>query len=139
MKAVAILLLCVFPLAAEARRPESWRFSCGDLRALVQQNGAVVIATGPDLYDRFVAHGGYCMFGEVTVPAYVPARDRELCQVGYVCRDRDSGGGIYVAPARVLTCPEGAREVFLEPGSYGGYQPMTYTCQGGRWLRERRR
>ncbi len=36
---------------------------------LVQRSGAVVIGTGPNLYERFVTDAGYCELTQTTEPA----------------------------------------------------------------------
>lgn len=56
----------------------STSMSCPAARSLVAQEGAVIFrypsARNPSLtlYDRFVAHGGYCAYGEYAGPKAVP-------------------------------------------------------------------
>ena len=54
--------------------------------ALVAEQGAVVLTTGDHTYDRFVAHGGFCLPGEAPLRAFAPAADASKCPVGYLCR-----------------------------------------------------
>lgn len=88
-KVSAILSLALLPLlAAPAQsRPDSLAMSCAQAQALVQREGAVVIGTGPDLYERYVADPGYCQ-SQRSKPAWIPTRDEKLCLVGQVCRER---------------------------------------------------
>ncbi len=63
-------------------RPDSLAMSC-----LVRDNGAVVIGTGPNLFERFVASAGFCQ-SQRTEPAWIPTADQRQCLVGQRCRDR---------------------------------------------------
>lgn len=83
---IALLLAPLLPLTAQAR-PDSLATRCADLQALVQRDGAAVIGTGPNLYDRFVANPGYCA-SQRSEPAWIPARDVKQCLVGQRCRER---------------------------------------------------
>ncbi|EEA95697.1 hypothetical protein [Pseudovibrio sp. JE062] len=55
------------------------------VKALVQDKGAVVLATGPGLYDRFVANGSFCGPHEETQRAYVVTKDSNHSLIGYTC------------------------------------------------------
>lgn len=70
-------------------RPDSLRMSCQATQALVSTRGAVVIGTGPDLYDRFVATQGFCQRDETTDPVWLPTADQRLCFIGYRCKRVD--------------------------------------------------
>ncbi len=59
---------------AEAR-PNSLAMSCASTRGLVQNTGAVVIGTGPNLYDRFVTDAGYCTITQRADPAWLETAD----------------------------------------------------------------
>lgn len=70
--------------------------SCGQARALVASQGAVVLGTGPNTYDRYVAHAGFCPHDQVPEPAYERTADNPQCYVGSRCVPRRSdppGGG----------------------------------------------
>lgn len=82
----SLLLSLATPSMAQAR-PDSLATRCADLQALVRREGAVVIGTGPNLYDRFVADPGYCA-SQRSEPAWIPARDVKQCLVGQRCRER---------------------------------------------------
>lgn len=68
-------------------RPDSLAMSCASASALVRDNGAVVIGTGPNLFERFVASAGFCQSRRAE-PAWIPTADQRQCLVGQRCRDR---------------------------------------------------
>ena len=78
---------CIVTSVAAQPRPSSVAMTCPQAAGLVASHGAVVLGTGGYTYDRFVAHGGFCLRSEVTEPAWVPTRDTPQCFVGYRCRD----------------------------------------------------
>ena len=59
--------------------------TCSDARQMVRNEGAVILWSSDDIYDRYVAHQGYCQRDETTEPAYVPTSDCSHCFVGYRC------------------------------------------------------
>ena len=67
--------------------PNSLTMNCTHARAVVQQSGAVVMYTGPDIFDRYVSSGSYCAGNEWTEPAWVVTTDQKHCLVGQVCRE----------------------------------------------------
>lgn len=78
-------------LAAQAQgRPDTLQMSCQSVAELVRRSGAVILATGPNLYDRFVASQAYCQRDELTEPRWTAAADTKQCFVGFGCR-RESG------------------------------------------------
>ncbi len=85
--AAAVLAAQVVSAAAQPR-PETARMTCAQAAGLVAAAGAAVLSTGPRTYDRFVAHAGLCLIGEIGVPVWVPTADTPQCPVGVVCRDR---------------------------------------------------
>jgi hypothetical protein len=72
---------------AEAR-PNSLAMSCASTRGLVQNTGAIVIGTGPNLYDRFVMDAGYCTLTQKAEPAWIATADEPECLVGRRCVER---------------------------------------------------
>ncbi|MBS7553838.1 hypothetical protein KHC23_09250 [Ancylobacter dichloromethanicus] len=82
----ALLALPAAPAQAQVM-PNSLSMSCAQARALVRREGAVVIGTGPNLYDRFVTDAGYCR-SKRSKPAWIPTRDEAQCLVGQLCRER---------------------------------------------------
>jgi hypothetical protein len=96
MRKTAALLLAAFATAcfsvdvAQAQgRPDSLRMSCASARAFVSSRGAVVLGSGPNLYDRYVASQRFCLPDEITKPSWVPTRDTRQCFIGYRCERVD--------------------------------------------------
>lgn len=79
----AILILA--PAQLLAARPDATMLTCRDARALVQQNGAIVLSTGGRRYDRFVDDPSFCEYGEAAYSASVRTLDRKSCFVGFTC------------------------------------------------------
>jgi hypothetical protein len=71
-------------------RPDSLRMSCDTARRLVSERGALVLGTGPDLYDRYVSGQRYCERDETTEPVWLPTGDARQCFVGYRCKRIES-------------------------------------------------
>lgn len=89
MKVLAIIALLGASAFANAR-PYSKNMSCAAAKDLVTANGAIVMnydysARAGWLYERFVAHGGYCGGGEITKAAWVETNDSASCFIGYTC------------------------------------------------------
>jgi hypothetical protein len=70
-------------------RPSTTTMSCGQAAATVAKAGAIVLTTGPNTYERFVASNAECLPGEITEAAQAPTADSPSCTVGYVCRQRE--------------------------------------------------
>ncbi len=89
MKKAAVLAACLSFLAFEASaisRYNSQGMTCGGVQSTVRSEGAVILrykskTSGMTLYDRYVAHGGYCSHNEVSRAAAVPSKDRSQCPV----------------------------------------------------------
>lgn len=73
--------------------PNTTQMSCAQAAGLVKQKGAVVLATSPTLYDRYVLDLGYCVYDQQLKPEWVPTRDNPQCFIGYTCYDPSRGGG----------------------------------------------
>ncbi|MDQ0513079.1 hypothetical protein [Ancylobacter amanitiformis] len=86
--AVVLSACCMVPAAFAQSMPNSLNMSCAAASALVRERGAVVIGTGPNLFDRYVANQGYCSAQEqVAAPSWIQTRDQSQCFVGYRCRE----------------------------------------------------
>jgi hypothetical protein len=83
---VASALLGQVVVAGAQTRPDSLRMSCDAARRLVSERGAVVLGTGPDIYDRYVATQGFCQRDERTDPVWLPTADSRQCFIGYRCK-----------------------------------------------------
>jgi hypothetical protein len=92
MRATIALGLMTAALAAGApalaqSRPDSLTMTCSAVQALVQQRGAVVIGTGPNVFDRYVADRRFCMPTQITQNTFIATRDNRNCLVGGICRE----------------------------------------------------
>ena len=81
--ALALLILTTAAAPALAQRASTPSMSCRAAATLVARHGAVVLGTGPDLYDRYVANETFCPIGYYAKPAFLPTRDNAQCYVGY--------------------------------------------------------
>jgi len=87
MKAVliALSLLLVSFEAHAISRYNSTSMSCGEIKATVRAEGAVLLRwrgdSGIQRFGRFVYHGGFCSAGERAEISYVPSADRNSCLV----------------------------------------------------------
>ena len=86
--AAAALAAIAVP-SASAQRLDTTRMTCGQARAVVASQGAAVLSSGPNIYDRYVASRSFCSVGETTQPAFVATRDSAACPVGGVCYTPD--------------------------------------------------
>jgi len=86
-KGIAALALLGFSatFSAAQGRVDARQLSCGEARALVQHNGAVVFTTGRFTYDRYVAGERFCPVGHVADDAWISTRDTQSCRIGYRC------------------------------------------------------
>ncbi len=64
------------------------RMPCQQVQSIIRDEGAAILRyrsrtnpSAPDLYGRYVAHGAYCLVGEVPMQAFVPATDNAQCPV----------------------------------------------------------
>ncbi|WP_158554736.1 hypothetical protein [Methylovirgula sp. 4M-Z18] len=62
--------------------------SCAAVAGLVKTQGAVVLDTGPNTFDRYVRQTSMCSRDEYTVPAWVQTSNDPHCFVGYQCAPR---------------------------------------------------
>ena len=89
---LAILAALACPSVCHAR-PSTTTMSCGQAAATVAKAGAIVLTTGPNTYERFVASNAECLPGEITEAAQAPTTDSPSCTVGYVCKQREQDEG----------------------------------------------
>ena len=82
---IATLVLLAGAEPALAQRASTPSMSCRAAASLVVRAGAVVLGTGPDLYDRYVVNESFCPIGSYGRPAFLPTRDNPQCLVGYYC------------------------------------------------------
>src|SRR4051794_33694223 len=77
---------CIATGALAQARPSTVNRPCAASRQLVFSQGAIVLSTGPNTYDRYVRDLSFCQRDEYLSPAFVPAFDTPQCPVGYRCK-----------------------------------------------------
>lgn len=87
--ALSLLALAITSVTIAEARPNTTQMSCAQAAATVARAGAIVLTTGEQTYERFVATNAFCLPGEMTEPGIAPTLDSPACQVGYVCRQRE--------------------------------------------------
>jgi hypothetical protein len=70
-------------------RPNTANMSCDEAAATVTRVGDIVLSTGVNTYERFVASIQICLPGETTEPGLAPTLDSRFCKVGYICQRQD--------------------------------------------------
>ncbi len=84
---IALTLVATALPAHAISRYNSMQMSCDEAQSRIQEEGAVILryrsARNPSLplYDRYVAHGGYCQPGEYAKLEVVPTADTNRCRV----------------------------------------------------------
>jgi len=86
--AAAFLTALLASATGSNARPSTTTMTCGQAAATVAKAGAIVLTTGSNTYERFVATSAKCLQGELAETATAPTTDSESCPVGYVCRQR---------------------------------------------------
>lgn len=84
--AIVSLASIAAPQTAQSR-PDTSRMKCAAAQALVAKQGAVVLGTGPSIFDRYVVSRAYCLTTQQTEPAFAATADDRQCFVGYRCRE----------------------------------------------------
>ena len=82
---LAAALLAAGLTPAAAQRLSTLDLTCAQARNVVLREGAAVLGTGGQTYDRFVRDRNFCEPTEIGRRAFVPARDTGACFVGYTC------------------------------------------------------
>ena len=81
---IVTLLLLATPAFAQGR-PSTVAMSCTQTARLVNAQGAIVLGTGGQTYDRFVRDRSFCEPTEIARRAFRPTRDNPSCLIGYTC------------------------------------------------------
>ncbi len=81
---IVTLLLSATPALAQGR-PSTVAMSCAQTARLVNAQGAIVLGTGGQTYDRFVRDRSFCEPTEIARRAFRPTRDNPSCLIGYTC------------------------------------------------------
>lgn len=87
LASISILIACQTAVSAQGR-PDTLRMSCGQAAGIVRQSGAIVLGTGPNIYDRYVASRAFCQRDEQAEPRWLATADTRQCFVGYGCERR---------------------------------------------------
>ena len=82
----AVVLSGWVTIVAAQPRHDSLTMTCEQTSALVRSRGALVLGTGPNVFDRYVANGRFCTFPDVAEPAWVATSDKRQCMVGFRCK-----------------------------------------------------
>lgn len=92
----ALIVLATLAVTSQAHaisRYNSESLTCGEAQAIVATEGAAILRyqsqRNPSLtlYDRYVAHDGFCRMDEYAITAWVPTADTGACPV-YTCEQR---------------------------------------------------
>lgn len=73
---------------AAAARTDTRNHTCQEVTATVKYYEVIVLTTGPNTYDRFVAFPNYCQNAFKAARAYAPTLDNPRCFIGYRCVQR---------------------------------------------------
>lgn len=74
-----------FSQANAQARPSTLGMSCGEAQSIVRQSGAIVLSTGGNTFDRFVASRQFCGPDEEQIATWAPTADTPQCLVGSRC------------------------------------------------------
>ncbi len=88
---IGILALCIPSFAMAA--PLTTTLTCDQAKAIVVQQGGVVLYSSPNVFDRYVSSGAFCAVREITQQAFVPTHDKPLCPIGNTCIQPDGTNG----------------------------------------------
>lgn len=74
--------------------PQTLDMTCKEAQAIINNSGAAVLATGPNVFNRYVKDLAFCPEAMVTKPAWLQTKDMQQCPIGYTCWDpsTDTGG-----------------------------------------------
>ncbi|MFN3892647.1 MAG: hypothetical protein ACK4MV_19800 [Beijerinckiaceae bacterium] len=72
---------------AQSGLPNTLNMTCAQAQALVQKSGAIVLATGPNLYERYVLNRSYCNPDQQVQPSWVRSADNPQCYIYNRCVD----------------------------------------------------
>lgn len=115
----SILFLATASHADAISRYNSTSLSCSKAKSIVSQQGAVVYRYPSSrnaslvLYDRFVASGSHCAFGEIAARKAIPTASGKCTLLacrpstrGGIRRRGDSGGGSFCSGSSIAgtTC-----------------------------------
>ncbi len=89
---LALALCTVLAAPASAQTPGTTsRMVCAEAMALVKRQGAILLDTGNQTFQRFVRDRSFCELTEIADLRFVPTRDNPECPIGYRCREPGYG------------------------------------------------
>ncbi|MDE1566912.1 hypothetical protein [Aquabacter sediminis] len=99
VRTLAAIGLAISPVALAGAAlaqgmPQTLDMTCTEAQAIINRDNAAVLATGPNVFNRYVKDLAFCPEAMVTKPAWVQTKDVQQCPIGYTCWDpsTDSGG-----------------------------------------------
>ena len=79
---------CLLASAATAQEgPNARAMTCAQTKAIIQEKGAALINSGPNVFNRYVKDAAYCLQDQYLAPAWVRTLDSKACLIGYICSD----------------------------------------------------
>ncbi len=88
MSAFTVALVLATGPASAQRRPDTLTMTCQQVGDLVRARGAIILGTGPNVFDRYVADGRFCSINEVAAPSPLRTRDSASCRSASRCVPR---------------------------------------------------
>ncbi|WP_319411655.1 hypothetical protein [uncultured Cohaesibacter sp.] len=85
LSALAIATVALSAPAFAAGQVDSHNLTGTQVKQMVQDQGSVLISTGPDQFDRYVANDSYCFLGDAAKAAFIPTADSSASLIGYTC------------------------------------------------------
>ncbi|WP_245454169.1 hypothetical protein [Aquabacter cavernae] len=85
--ALAAALLLSGVAQAQQGMPNTRTMSCPQVQSLVARSPGVVLATGPNTFDRYVSNVRFCAGSEQIKPEWVPSKDGTCYVGGGTCWD----------------------------------------------------
>ena len=77
----AVLSASVLAFSQTATALDTRDMTCGEIRSIVSEHGAVVMDTGRYTFKRFVEHRGFCLVSERLETAWAPTLDGTECRL----------------------------------------------------------
>lgn len=73
-------------------RIDATSMSCSSVQHAIQRAGSAVVYESADIYDKYVAHQGYCGAGERLETVWISAADTDQCAVSRCTNANNEGG-----------------------------------------------
>lgn len=87
LSAFAISAIAFGSAASAAGHVNTLDLTGSQVQQIVQDQGSVILDTGANTFDRYVANASFCLVGENAQAAYVPTADSSANFVGYTCEE----------------------------------------------------